>query len=356
MIKKMDIWLEKCAVWLAPLFEFLSPLGRKGQALSDKFISWLELRFPRVFEPAQSERLKIIAGKKTALYHGAVAAAAIAEVLLLAFVSPVLFWIFAIIGLPLAWLVWREYRMAAFWLSAFQIICMAGSLVVRPEYFLLEILFGLLFFLVCFICFRYDNAKAKLLGKSVSDEKNKKYKDASAVLISACMLFVAFLLTELVSPGAKMPVPEVPVGNHVFNRRAGVISRSLFGYTEFCRKQNYELKIYPQAFAKRYAGEIAEVEKELSRDGLTLSDYYNNAKRIYGRRLDESIASEMDILRRQAIVELVALNRNIRPSQVRWLPEMDGYISMTEACVLFDEIAENTLNAVKKDMMTPDGK
>ena len=53
----------------------------------------------------------------------------------------------------------------------------------------------------------------------------------------------------------------------------------------------------------------------------------------------------MDIenIRRQAIIELVAVNQNTEPQNVRWNNDMSKLISTAEACALFDEMAETIL-------------
>ena len=93
------------------------------------------------------------------------------------------------------------------------------------------------------------------------------------------------------------------------------------------------------------------LEKELKEQNSSLEKFYQNAKRIYGRKLMESIGSELDGMRRQAIIEMVVMERGMDASKVKWTPDMDSLISMQEACVLFDELSESILNFTTPDFV-----
>lgn len=64
------------------------------------------------------------------------------------------------------------------------------------------------------------------------------------------------------------------------------------------------------------------------------------------------MAVSWDILRRQATIDWVAQNKNIRASQIKWTQDMDNYISMVEACTLFDDIARNTVELAGQKLLS----
>ena len=356
MFKKIDAWLESCTEFLTPLFNVIIPLLERLRPTRDKIVIKFFKYFRKYLKVTAAEKEKIKTGNIVKIFRVYSIAAVLFRIIFSVIATGggiLVAWRVSVVNLPLVYLLCRGYRISYLLLILTNTFFSILMLIREPT----SILFiGVWWFIACsiyFFAFRYENARYEMADKGEIPPlvRHVKKDIVGVAIIIILSLFLSQMVRYVAMPNLS-PKKEVLRDNHQLNRNAGIISRSLYGYKEFCQKQGYELKIYPTLFAKRYANEIASVEKELSERDSSLQEYYDNAKRIYGEKLENSIKNELDILRRQAIVELVALNKNIRPSQVKWTSEMDNYISMVEACVLFDEISENTLPLAGKDLNT----
>lgn len=356
MFKIIDGWLAELAVFVSPLFDLFEPLYVKIKPYLDKIAARFYKLLKKQLKISPEEKSKIALENVVRNFRFYSVLAVIFRILfsvIAAQGSLLIVWSTLIVNLPLVYLVCKGYRLAYLLLIFSNTTYSLLMLIADPK----SILFvGVWWFIACtiyFLGFKYENGQVEMSRNGeIKPLFYHPRKDIVAiVLIIALTSMFAQLVSYVNTP--RMPTSHVRlIDNYKLNRKAGIISRSIYGYSEFCKDLGYELKNYPRIFAERYAAEIAAVEAELEKRNSSLSDYYNNAKRIYGRRLTDSIADELDILRRQATVELVAWVGNIRPSQVKWRPEMDEYISMVEACLVFDEIAEKTQAIAGKELLS----
>ncbi len=356
MFQRIDAWLANIAVFIAPLFKLFEPLYIKLKPFQDKIVAKFYKYLKKYLKISPCDKERINSGNIVKIFRFYAVLAVVFRILfsvIIAGGSMLIVWSTLVINLPLVYLVCKGYRLAYLLLILSNTVYSVLTLVQDPK----SILFiGIWWFIACsvyFFGFRFENARVEMARNG--ETKPLFYhlqKDIVAVIL---IMILTSLLSRLVS---YVSMPDMPAShsdlrmNQQLNYKAGIISRSLYAYSDFCREQGYELKVYPKIFAKRFAREIEEVENELEQRDSSLSDYYNNAKRIYGRRLSESIGSELDILRRQATIDWVAQNKNIRASQIKWTQDMDNYISMVEACTLFDDIARNTVELAGQKLLS----
>ena len=192
--------------------------------------------------------------------------------------------------------------------------------------------------------FRIENTRISL---EKSFQLRRTYFDilrdcVAASLLALFVLLVGFILFWICGESAQEKEAQL-VKQQQLGIVAGTAARHLFGYEDFCKNQGYVLKNYPVVFAKFFAPEISKIDTALKKQGSSLQIFYQNAKDAFGRRLYNSIAEEIETIRQQAIVEMVSLKKNVNPQDVLWDSDIDGMISTTEACVLFDEMAESIL-------------
>ncbi len=353
MLNNINLLLSKISAFFNPFCQRLKPLYKKIKPLQDKLSARFFETFCRPLTISPKEKQKIFSGNLVRMFRFYTVMAIIlqifASVLMLGTTRSV--WNFLIIYLPLLYLALKGYRISYLLLILVNTVTAVLAFIKDPSSVLLGVFLWAVFSLIYAFAFKYENGriimeKSRELKHSAPDVQ----KDVvAAVLIMFLALLIAGLVSVVRTPNM-FHKNQVLKSNYQLNRAAGTLSRHLYGYSEFCREQGYELKIYPASFARYFAPEIARVQEQLQKQNSSLPEYYNNAKRIYGQRLIESIAQEMDGIRRQAIVEMVALDKNIRPSEVKWDEKMDGLISMQEACVLFDEISDSAIAAAGREL------
>ena len=245
----------------------------------------------------------------------------------------------------------RGYRAAYIILGGTALLNFLVMLAAGPLYVWPAVLGWLLLTAATIWGFKYENALYEIERKAGAKPlKRDVWRDAAGASVLAAVVLASCLFAP-----AQVPSPEERKAeqkyNHQLSMAAGTVVRHVYGYADFCHGEGYDMQKYPAEFKKRFEPEINLLEKELKEQNSSLEKFYQNAKRIYGRKLMESIGSELDGMRRQAIIEMVVMDRGMDASKVKWTPDMDSLISMQEACVLFDELSESILNFTTPDFV-----
>lgn len=247
------------------------------------------------------------------------------------------------------WFIYQGYR------AAYVVACILFALFALIDIFYdgfsaLLFLFGWgLLTIVCFWAFNAEMIRVNL-EKSFQLKKipYNLHKDfVVAFLIALACLGISLLGNSVYSTKTYDISHNTPVQNMMKNPKlslaAGTVARHLYGYQDYCSKQGYNLVIYPKAFLSKFSNSISKIQTDLKQYGYNLETFYALAKSQLGRKLDDSIAVDIENIRRQAIVELVAVKQNTASQNVKWNEELSQLISTSEACAIFDEMAETIL-------------
>ena len=351
MLHKIDKVLEQISSFFTPLVKAATPIYKRlvlpiQNQLSVLFFKTLQ-KYLKVSAKQKKQLLEEQQIKRWRLYTLLAGALQIFEPKLL---YGEYFFSLSILTIPFLLLSLKGYRIAYLALLVLQFIGTFNLL--------LSGLWGALACLV--ICggvyafaFRAENARVELERRfelrSHHPQIQKDVVTSLLLLLVACG--IRWMSSLFVSSSPRLSPEELKYEQEKAYRLslvAGTVVRHVYGYADFCRQEGYELQKYPKAFASRFAPEIARLQQELGKKGSSLQQFYLNAKQSYGRKLFDSIGSEMDSFRRQAIMEMLELQKGIPASQIKWNEAINSSISMQEACLIFDEMYESILSAPSK--------
>lgn len=348
MWRKIDSFVDFLTLKSKPFAQFINSFYKRFLAFYCSFCAnWFVKKIARFLNSSAVYRKKVL--DSNLFYKFRLLSLVAIAVLGIGFVwksSLSAAWVVAL-TLVLMWFVFRGYR------AAYVVACAIFALLTLVDVFYdgwsaLLFLCGLI--VASIIWFLALNAEMVRVNLEKSFQLRKKAYSLHKDMVVACLLLLLVLLGGLVKYGFSHPaegnnVSEIPTvsQNQKLSLAAGTAARHLYGYQDYCHKQGYNLVIYPEVFRSKFATHLAKIEKDLSQYGETTQTFYNQAKSRLGRKLEDSIAVDIENIRRQAIIELVAVNQNTESQNVRWNNDMSKLISTAEACALFDEMAETIL-------------
>ncbi len=169
------------------------------------------------------------------------------------------------------------------------------------------------------------------------------------------IVFTVFMFVVLDKLGDFFPETNRPAFR--LGLAIGTIERNKYFYSDFCRTQGYEMKYYPQAFAKKFEKEISIAEQ----DQLTLVNrsylkgiypvYHENIEDFYKYKRfeeDESVMLFMgeyfNNMRKGLILSKLADEKGVDAEDIPWKDEYFSKLSLKETCELFDENYEAYLS------------
>ena len=350
MLHKLDNVLNKVSAWFTPLVKKGTPFYRRRVLpLQNKLSGAFFKRLQKYLKISSRQKKKLLNDPPFRRWRLCALLAALLQT-----ATPEIcigeWWSTGILlTVPLAFLLWKGYRIAVLLLFVGQTVLCTALLLFYPGSFLSILLCWVVTGLVYAYLFRLENARVGLERSfELRSRRPETQKDIITALLLLFLCWMGLALASVVSEkGSRLSPEELAIEKEKAYRLSlvsGTIVRHVYGYADFCRQEGYELRKYPRAFAERFAPEIARVQQELHKKGSSLQEFYLNAKRTYGRRLYDSIAGEMDGIRRQAIMEMLVLQKGIPASEIRWNEAIDASISMQEACLIFDEMYESILS------------
>ncbi len=350
MIKKLSAFIDWVSTAVSPFMAKVVPFYKKNILPRQKrFSSAFMLKIAPFLKLAPSDKKKILEQNLV----GKLRAASIAFCLILALYSVgISFSAGAVfISVFVSYLMFRGYR-AAYVMGAVFVMLDVFCLLGYAESNGLLLFLWLVLALVAFaFAFKYENARISLEnGFELKRSQYSLQRDVIAAFIySAILWIVAFILLVITSLGMNAPQSSAE-DREALNAAAGIAARHIYGYTDYCKSQGYELKRYPEVFAKKFEPSIIKIQAQLAEQDSTLAIFYENAKLAFGKRLFDSLAADIDEVRKQAIIEAVALKNNVSASQVVWSDDYNKEISPEEGCVIFDEMASSIVSSSSADL------
>ena len=348
MLHKIDKVLEQISSFFTPLSKALSPVYKRlVLPVQTKISAQFFKRLQKYLKVSTKQKKKLLEEQQIRRWRLYTLAAGILQIFEPKLLYGEYIFSLSILTIPFLLLSLKGYRVAYLVLALLQLI---GTLVL--------LWLGIWSALICFaICcgvyafaFRFENARIELERHfELRSRRPQIQKDVVTALLVFLLAWIAWGLGAwLGSTGSKLSPEELKIEQDKAYRLslvAGTVVRHVYGYADFCRQEGYELQKYPRAFASRFAPEISRIQQELGKKGSSLQQFYINAKQSYGRKLFDSIGSEIDSFRRQAIMEMLELQKGIPASQIKWNEAIDSSISMQEACLIFDEMYESILSS-----------
>ena len=348
MLHKIDKVLEKISSFFTPLTKALSPLYKRWvlptqTKISEQFFK----RLQKYLKVSTKQKKKLLEEQQIRRWRLYTLAAGLLQIFEPKLLYGEYFFSLSILTIPFLLLSLKGYRIAYLGLAFLQLV---GTLILLWS----GLWSALIFLLICSgvyaFAFRFENARIELERHfELRSHRPQIQKDIITALLALLIAWCVWGLSTLFgSSGPNLSTEELKLEQEKAYRLslvAGTVVRHVYGYADFCRQEGYELQKYPRAFASRFAPEISHIQQELGKKGSSLQQFYLNAKQSYGRKLFDSIASEIDSFRRQAIMEMLELQKGIPASQIKWNEAIDSSISMQEACLIFDEMYESILSS-----------
>ncbi len=126
---------------------------------------------------------------------------------------------------------------------------------------------------------------------------------------------------------------------------AGYVVYHQRAYSDYCKKEGWQVKLYPQAFNDKFAAEVKNIEIKLSEQQTSLKKIYDNARGTNWSKTLRQVVEEINNIREDAIIRRFAKELKLPVAEVRMTSEMDDTMTMKEACKLFDEEHDKYLAA-----------
>lgn len=350
MVKKIDGLVSVVSKFVSPAISKVLPFYKKkilpkqkiwSSAFMQKLSPFLKLSI--------SDRKKVLEQNFVAKFR----TAAIGICLFQALFSAVISYSSAVVfgAVFLSYLIFRGYRVSYILAAFFVAVSVFSLLGVEAVNSFLLILWLVLALVTFAFAFKYENARIGL--ENSFELKRSQYSlqtdVISAVIYAFALWLVAFIIILFVSLFATQN-NDITENSEELNAVAGIAARHIYGYADYCKSQGYELKRYPEVFAKKFEPAVMEIQSQLTARESSLSEFYDHAKRAFGKRLFDSLAADIDEVRKQAIIEAIALKNNISASQVVWSDEYNKEISPEEGCVIFDEMADSIVSSSSADL------
>ena len=350
MKEKIKFIWEVLKYILKPLGQLLTPLWLKIQELLHKIGE---------FYYAKTEKkltLKEKWAEKTKDHHFLWGLRGLSVFLLLSQIG-VMFYLYPhkpmlvdmlILYVPMAYLILRGYRLVMV-LSVFVLWYIA------VKYFFVHnmvALVGLIFLTIIILClylsFKAENTIAMLRFRG---EEPKKKNWFCADFVFALLLFGIFnVYTTLVTNWQTQAEKEARAqAQRDLMEAAAYVIYHQRGYSDYCQKEGYELKEYPQAFNDAFASSVRNIEKALSKQDNSLKKMYLNFRGSNWSQTLRQIDKEMNELRRDTIIKRFAKELHVTVAEVRYTQDMENTMTLSETCKLFDEEHEKFLKMKRRE-------
>lgn len=344
MRKEFNRFLKVVQKNIEPLVKKLEPVYLKFKPYQDKATSWFFSKMKRFLAVSNAQKTKIISGNLVANSRMAVLIAIVFQVLISAYVVQSFTFVLAslIFYLPVAYLVSRGYRIASLLLIIIRTFDSVMLLMVGNISVVNILLWWVIFCAIYFNDFRIENARIQLeKAEKLRAPKNTTFRD----VIIAVLLFVVLVFSTIVVKVAARDDMLQAIGQD--NIKLGMVSTFVvyneYGYSDYCAKQGYILQNYPQAFNDKFAVEIKNIQKKLSKQGMSLKKVYDQIKQNHWAQLEPVIAGSLEVIRRNAAVLQAAQEQKIAPEEVKWNSDVSDLVSAKQACEIFDANADGIL-------------
>lgn len=341
MLKKFFLFTDRLAKGLSPVVLKISPLYKKYflptqknfvSAFMDKCSPWMKI--------SSIEKKKMLEKNLLAKFRIASVILCLLQIFLSAVFdfSTLPFFFFGFF----AFLIFKGYR-SAYLLAAlgfvFDVVSLLFFSTVNSLFILLWLVIGVA---VLFFGFKYENARIDLEKKfELRKSQTAPLSDCIAAFLAAVFLWLVSCFLSLFIANNSAYADFSDEENQQLYIASGTVARHVFGYADYCQSKGYQLTNYPNAFIKKFDPAVSKIQNALTERGSSLADFYHNAQKVFGNRLYESLAQDIEKVRHQAIIEMVALKQNIPTDKVVWSDDYDKLISSEEGCVIFDEMAES---------------
>ncbi len=201
--------------------------------------------------------------------------------------------------------------------------------------------------------FKKSNRKQKGNTENLSQEEwneKKKRKALSYILLvlAYLLLFGSFYwfyenkvnIKRGISESSRLSLEETKDLERM-TMMATLIYRHQIGYPDFCRKNGYDMTLYPQVFTDHFQSEINILDQALRQKGSSLEDFIPRVSQKLGVMLDQIIEAEMIAMQKQ--MELISLIDTSRKN--RGMPQegVSSLVSSKKLCQKIDENAQMIL-------------
>lgn len=344
MLKKLDSLILCLLSYLKPICDKIAPSYKK-------FVLPYQKTLTKLFFAKTAFFLKLSAKEKKKILEqnllGKMRAAALIVCFFQALFSAVLsldIFSFFCAGF-LIYLILQGYR-SAYLLSLLFVLFDSLSLAfLCPEKTLMLLGWIVLSLPILAFAFKYENARLDLEKKfELRQSHSRPFYDFIAAFLCSCVCALVALVFLIICSFFSTNEPISSSKNQKLNDVAGTAVRHIFAYADYCKSQGIELVNYPKVFVSLFGTSLSKIQNELALDDSNLADFYEQAKKTFGQRLYDSVAADIEKVRKQAILETVALQKNVPVNTLVWDDKFNGLISTAEGCVLFDEMAENILS------------
>lgn len=346
MSEKLKLVLDKIEKIFSVVSTALKPLTAPLLAVYEKFADVYYRKTELHLTVHGKLREQVISGKLLFFARIFLIFFILAQALAVYYVSPRMNVLIAmlILYLPLSVLVIRGYRLAL-------LLVIPVSVYILVKYQLqnyVTITVGasctLLLLLLAYFNFKLENTKSLLRRQGILPKPESTFlRDIVFALLLFGILSVYTTLYNNMQERAHKEAVEQAQRNLM--KAASYVIYHQRAYSDYCKKEGYQIKFYPQAFNDKFAAEIKNIEIKLSEQQNSLKKIYNNARGTDWSKTLRRVSKEINDIREDAIIRVFARELKLPVAEVKLTNEMDETMTMKEACKLFDEEHEKYLAA-----------
>lgn len=176
---------------------------------------------------------------------------------------------------------------------------------------------------------------------------NIKKKDIQKIIIILIIFIsvglIGFSINKRNTPNQES---EIILSNNESKRNlqltilTGMVYRHLIAYGLVCKEAGLELKKYPDYFAKKYKSHIQEIDASWKKKASSLEYVLQHFDPKIYKDISSDIKKELIDIERVAIKHILAHDKKISISELKWGTEEEKKLNLKDACFLFDDQAE----------------
>lgn len=148
--------------------------------------------------------------------------------------------------------------------------------------------------------------------------------------------------TETETAQAAAEAQAVPVPDQL-GVVSGMVYRHLVAYDLVCREAGHPLTKYPDYFSNQFLPEIQAINTAWAHRGKSLESVLTDYDSLIYPATKENIQEELLNIERNFIKSEKAKDAGISPDQVEWGEQQESALSLSDACMVFDEAGEGMI-------------